>query len=70
MKTFRCWYRDGSSRLVQQSDHRTAAAEAQELAQIANADMPKYVAERQRFLDACKVQRTECLTDGTEKRWK
>ena len=68
--TFRCWYKDGSARLITSHSHKNAAGEAQELAQIQNGDMPKEGDERQRFLDACKVVRTENLTDGTEKKWR
>lgn len=76
LKIYRCWHKDGSARLVSQTDHRSAAEEAQELAGLQNADMPGRgsarddPAERRRYLDACRVVKTECLTDGTEKRWK
>jgi hypothetical protein len=69
-KLYRCWFKDGSMRLIHQKDHHDAALEAQELAGLANGDMPKDVAERKRWLAACKVVRTECLTDGTEAKWK
>lgn len=71
-KVYRCWYRDGSARLVNQTSHRDAAAEAQELAGLENAPAPAITdkAETRRYLDACKVARTECLTDGTETKWK
>lgn len=70
LKIYRCWYFDGSMRLVSAKDHSTAALEAQELAGIANADMPKSSPEERRdWLVASKVKRTECLAEGdrTEK---
>lgn len=67
-KTYRCWYRDGSARLVSAKDHRSAALEAQELAGIANAPAPakSNADEYRRYLDACKVARTECITPGDD----
>lgn len=73
MKAFRCWYKDGSARLVDAADHATAAGEAQELATIQNAPAPdkaKSPDEYTRYLAACKVVKTGCLTDGTVSRWK
>jgi hypothetical protein len=68
---YRCWYRDGSARLVHDSNHKQAGLQAQELAGLANGDMPKEGHEdRQAYLDACKVVKTECLTDGSVRNWK
>lgn len=84
MKMFRCWYKDGSARMVNQESHREAAGEAQELAGLANdlnstcekisrnrnMSPEEREAERRRVVDACKVIKTECLTDGTVAKWK
>lgn len=71
MKAFRCWFKDGSARLIDQADHRSAAEEAQELAHLANAPAPpKGHEDYARYRDAVRVVRTECLTDGTVTKWK
>jgi hypothetical protein len=72
LKTFRCWYKDGSARLVSQMGHTEAAAEAQELAGLQNGPAPDKTdrAEYARYRAACKVVKTECLSDGTESKWK
>lgn len=73
-KTYRCWHKDGTARLVSSDSHRNAAAEAQELAGLANAPAPPVtdVVEMKRFLNSCEVVRTECITPGddTIRRWK
>jgi hypothetical protein len=57
--------------LVHDSNHKQAGLQAQELAGLANGDMPKEGHEdRQAYLDACKVVKTECLTDGSVRNWK
>ena len=72
LRCYRCWFADGSARLVDQIGHREAAEEAMELAQLANAPAPKRQDKEgwSRYLSACRVVRTECLTDGTVKKWK
>lgn len=71
LKTYRCWFKDGSARLVTQEGHREAAEEAQELAHLGNAPAPpKGHEDYRRYLDACRVVKTECLTDGTVTKWK
>lgn len=70
MKTYRCWYRDGSARTIDQESHEGAAKEAQELAGLDNGPVPTDPVEKKRYLAACKVKRTECLTDGLTRNWK
>jgi len=70
MKAYRCWYKDGSARTLDATGHREAAGTAQELAHLENCPVPTDPVEKQRYMDACKVVRTECLTDATEKKWK
>ena len=67
LKCYRCWFRDDSAMLVTQDSHENAALEAQELAGVQNSDIRD---QRTEYLRRCKVRRTECLTDGTEKKWK
>lgn len=70
-RIYRCWYKDDSARLVSQTGHREAAEEAQELAHLANAPVPpKEHEDYQRYFSACRVVKTECLSDGTVTKWK
>ena len=71
LKIFRCWYRDGTVQLVDEKSHRQAAIFAQGLAETRQGPAPeKDGSEMARYKDAVRVRRTECLTDGTECKWK
>lgn len=71
MKCFRCWYKDGSARMLDAADHRSAAGTAMELASIDNADLDRTKPEQKaEYLNRCRVIKTECLTDGSVQKWK
>ena len=70
-KTFRCWFKDGTARLITQDSHHDAAMEAQELAGLDNADIRRDDDEGRRlYYNATRVVKTECLTDGSVEKWK
>lgn len=68
LKPFRCWYHDGSMRLISAKDHRSAALEAQELAGIANADIRD--SNRDEFLKRSKVKTVEEIETGRKVRYR
>lgn len=67
LKTFRCWYHDGSMRIVLDQSHRWAAVQAQELAGFQNAGIKLAPEER---LRRTKVKTVEEIDTGRKVNYK